>query len=293
MKIALLTCTTWQGLFEKEQVFAQKLSLPNTQIDVVAWDDETTDWTTYDYLIFRTTWDYYYDPQKFDAWLQKIQDLGIKTLNPVHTIRRNQHKFYLQDLQNKGIDIIPTIFIPKNTPLDLNVLQEHNWQKAIIKPAVSAGSFCTKLFDSSESQAIFAEYSDLLQERDLLLQPFLPQIQTDGEISILFFNGKYSHAIVKTPVEGDFRIQVQYGGKYQIYEPSQALIATAQNIVKTFDDDLLYARVDGILHEGKFLLMELELIEPDLYFTTHHAAEPNFIAALAARLTSPIHTING
>jgi glutathione synthase/RimK-type ligase-like ATP-grasp enzyme len=293
MKIALLTCTTWDGLFEKEQALAQQIQQAHRhlhphlhlQVDTLAWDDASVDWSGYDYLVFRTTWDYFQKPQAFAAWLEKIQNLGVKTLNPIHTIRRNLHKFYLRDLQNQGIDIIPTVFLAKNSVLDLGVLQQHDWQQAIIKPAISAGSHQTQWFGMAECATIAAQYAPLLQEENLLLQPFLPEVQTQGEISILFFNGQYSHAIVKTPKAGDFRVQIQYGGNYQIYQPDPDLVRTAQRIVNTFDSDLLYARVDGIFQNGVFLLMELELIEPDLYFTTHPDAQPHFIAALLARLT--------
>ena len=287
MKIAILTCSTWQGLFEKETAFAKKINFPDTEIDVLAWDDEAVDWQNYDYLLFRTTWDYFNVPEKFDAWLQKIQHLGIKTLNSIEVIRRNQHKFYLQDLERQGIAIIPTIFIPKRTVLDtsfLQVLQQKNWAEAIIKPAVSGGAYRTLRFDESQYDAVILEYNEILENRDILLQPFLPEILTEGELSIFFFNGKYSHAVLKKPIDGDFRVQEQFGGKNQIYRPSAELIATAQHIAHSFDPDLLYARVDGVLQNNNFLLMELELIEPDLYFHAHPDAEPNFLAALRERI---------
>ena len=200
------------------------------------------------------------------------------------TVRHNQHKFYLHHLQNKGIDIVPTVFIAKNTGLDLNVLHEKGWAQAVLKPAISAGAYLTKRFDISEVDAITAEYAPIAAERDLLLQPFLKEIQTQGEISLLFFGGVFSHAVVKTAVAGEFRIQSQFGGTYSAYSPDAALLATAENIIKAFGGDLLYARVDGVFHNEKFLLMELELIEPDLYFETNEAAKGNFVRALAERI---------
>ena len=281
MKIALLSYQKW---LENESAFAAELP-KNLNAEAVAWNDPSVNWAKYDYLIFRTVWDYFEYPTEFAAWLDELERLNIKTLNPLSIIKRNQHKFYLQELEKQGIDIIPTVFIPKNTSLDLSFLKEKQWDKAVIKPAVSAGAYLTKLFSRDEIAEIEAEYTPIALERDLLVQPFMSEIQEQGELSILFFQGKYSHAISKTPKAGDFRIQSHFGGQYQAFTPDAQLLATAENIVKTFGGDLLYARVDGILKNGKFLLMELELIEPDLYFNYHPDAKKNFLTALESMLS--------
>ena len=281
MKIALLSCHNWPGVFENERLLATEIS-KSIDVDVVAWNDPSVNWSNYNYLIFRTIWDYFEFPNEFSAWLDMLESQNVKTLNPLSVIKRNQHKFYLQDLERQGIDIIPTVFIPKNTGLDLSFLKANSWEKAVIKPAVSGGSYLTQLFSQSEIEDIEAEYATFAVQNDLLVQPFMPEIQEIGELSILFFKGKFSHAIVKKPKNGDFRVQSQFGGQYEIYEPDATLLATAQNIVETFSSDLLYARVDGILKDGQFLLMELELIEPDLYFDYHPDAKKNYLAAVEA-----------
>ncbi len=284
MKIALLSCKNWPDVLEKERAFA--LEFPESiDAEVVIWNDPSVNWSDYNYLIFRTVWDYFEMPKEFDAWLDLIESQNIKTLNPLSIIKRNQHKFYLQDLERQGIDIIPTVFMPKNTGLDLSFLIENNWDKAIIKPAVSGGSYLTRLFSQSEMGEIVEEYMSFSLENDLLVQPFMPEIQEMGELSLLFFQGKFSHAILKKPKNGDFRVQSQFGGQYQRFEPDAEILATAQNIIKTFGGDLLYARVDGILKDGKLLLMELELIEPDLYFDYYPDAKKNFLTALEAMIS--------
>ena len=280
MKIALLSYHKW---VENESAFAAELP-KYFNAEAVVWNDPSVNWANYDCLIFRSIWDYFEHPVAFDAWLNELERLNIKTLNPLSIIKRNQHKFYLRDLEQQGIDIIPTVFIPKDTGLDLSFLKEKSWGKAVIKPAVSAGAYLTKLFTLEDISEIEAEYTPIALERDLLVQPFMPEIQEMGEISLVFFNAKFSHAILKKPKQGDFRIQSQFGGQYQAFAPDISLIATAENIVKTFSNDLLYARVDGILKNGKFLLMELELIEPDLYFDYYSEAKNNFLSALEAMI---------
>lgn len=284
MKIALLSCKNWPDVLEKERAFAAEFP-KQFDVHVEVWNDPSVNWSDYNYLIFRTVWDYFEMPKEFETWLNDLENQNVKTLNPLSIIKRNQHKFYLQELERQGIDIIPTVFIPKNTGFDLSFLKEKNWDAAVIKPAVSGGSYLTRLFSQSEIEEVETEYASFALENDLLVQPFMPEIQETGELSILFFQGKYSHAIVKKPKNGDFRVQSQFGGQYQAFEPDAVMLATAQHIIKTFGGDLLYARVDGILKDNKFLLMELELIEPDLYFDYHADAKRNFIAALETMTT--------
>ncbi len=285
MKIALLTCATWPGMQEKEQAIAQEFS-PHIQADVVVWNNPSVNLSDYQCLIFRTIWDYFEHPEAFSAWLEKIAQLGIKTINPIAAIRRNQHKFYLKDLQNLGVEIIPTVFIPINTSCELEAIIPGHWEKVVIKPAVSGGAYLTRLFDVSEVANVMEEYKPIMAQRDVLIQPFMPEIQEQGELSMLFFGGQFSHAVLKTPIAGEFRVQSQFGGNYRAIEVSEELIATAANIIAAFGGDLVYARVDGIISDGKFLLMELELIEPDLYLDYDKSAKKRYIAALKAALAS-------
>lgn len=279
IKLALLTCRNWPGALESEQAFAKEFP-PHFQVRAEVWNDPAVDWSGYDYLIFRTVWDYFNYPVEFAAWLAKIELLGVKTLNPLGVIKRNQHKFYLRELQGLGINIIPTVFIPKHTGLDLSFLNEKGWSKAVIKPAISAAAYATTLFTQEEIGKVTSDYATMAIERDLLVQPFMPEIQSMGEVSVLFFGGQFSHAILKKPKPLEFRVQSQYGGDYQVYHPTNEVIETAARIVAAFGADLLYARVDGVLRDGIFFLMEVELIEPDLYFGQVPAAKGRFLAAL-------------
>jgi glutathione synthase/RimK-type ligase-like ATP-grasp enzyme len=280
MKIALLTCKKLPNLTESDQLLIPALAKHSINAKAVIWDDETVNWTDFNYLIFRNTWDYYEKQQEFDFWLEKIEKLGIKTLNSISIINQNKHKFYLRDFQKQGITILPTIFIDKTEDLNLSKIIPKHWKKAVIKPAYSAGSYQTQVFEISETENINQQYKPIASEKELLLQEFMPQIQTLGETSFVFFNKKFSHAVNKKPVEGEFRIQSQFGGKYTSIEPSIELIAKAQKIVNTFQGDLLYARVDGIVIEKELHLMEIECIEPDLYFNLSENSQTKFVTAL-------------
>lgn len=280
MKIALLTCEKLPELTAADQLLIPELAKHNIVAKPVIWSDKTINWIDYDYLIFRNTWDYFEKETEFNLWLDQIEKLRIKTLNPIGIIKQNKHKFYLREMEKEGISILPTVFIDKTNSLNLAELIPSHWKKAVIKPAFSAGSYLTEVFKVADIQKTNADYKNLAQEKELLLQEFMPQIQIAGETSFIFFNKKFSHCVNKKPLDGDFRVQSQFGGKYNLVQPNQDLIEKAQKIVNTFPENLLYARVDGIIIDTELYLMEIECIEPDLYFDIAPGALERFVASI-------------
>jgi len=280
MKIALLTCERLPDLMPDDQLLIPELAKHNIIAQAAVWDDATICWTDFDYLIFRNTWDYFEKENEFNTWLDTIKKLEIKTLNSLAIIQQNKHKFYLRALEKQGIPIIPTIFLEKTEQLNLSEILPNHWKKAVIKPAFSGGSYQTEVFNSSDIQKINQQYQPIAAEKELLLQAFMPEIETEGETSFIFFNKKFSHAINKKPIEGEFRIQVQFGGKYTAIQPSTALIQQAQKVVDTFSSDVLYARVDGIIINNQLQLMEIECLEPDLYLSYSAGALQRFVDAI-------------
>jgi glutathione synthase/RimK-type ligase-like ATP-grasp enzyme len=280
MKIGLLTCEKLPNLTISDQQLIPELAKHNLIAKAVIWDDKTINWSNFDYLIFRNTWDYFEKETEFNLWLDQIEKLGIKTLNAIEIIKHNKHKFYLREMEKEGISILPTIFIDKTEHLNLAEIIPKHWKKAVIKPAFSAGSYLTSVFDASDIEKTNDEYTKIAPERELLLQEFMPEIQTLGETSFIFFNKKFSHAINKKPIDGDFRVQSQFGGEYSLIQPSQKVIDKAQKVVNTFQDKLLYARVDGIIIDTKLHLMEIECIEPDLYFELSKDSLERFVASI-------------
>jgi glutathione synthase/RimK-type ligase-like ATP-grasp enzyme len=280
MKIAILTCEKLPELTQNDQLLIPALAKVNIAATAVIWNDKTINWRDFDYLIFRNTWDYFEKEAEFNLWLDQIEQLGIKTLNSIDIIKKNKHKFYLREMEKQGVKILPTLFIDKTDELNIHKIMPSHWKKAVIKPAFSAGSYQTEVFELKEVQKINNDYKKIASEKELLLQEFMPEIQTQGETSIIFFNKKFSHAVNKKPIAGDFRIQVQFGGQYTLVQPSAELIEKAQQIVNTFTGELLYARVDGIVIDNELHLMEVECIEPDLYFNLSEGSLDRFVSAI-------------
>lgn len=280
MKIALLTCQKLHKLTPQDQLLIPELARHNITATAEIWDDKNINWNDFDYLIFRNTWDYFEKETEFNLWLDQIEKLGIKTLNSIDVIKQNKHKFYLHKIEQQGIKIIPTVFIDKTSDFNLKEIIPTHWEKAVIKPAFSAGSYLTEVFVTADIDKINTQYQTIASEKELLVQQFMPEIQTVGETSFIFFNKKFSHAVNKKPVPGEFRIQVQFGGIYRVIHPDAELIAKAQKVVDNFIGKLLYARVDGIVIDNELHLMEVECIEPDLYFNLSEGSLERFVDAI-------------
>ena len=250
------------------------------QVTSVAWDQDY-DWTQFDLVIIRTTWDYV---QRINEFLPKLKLIASQTklLNSYEVVDWNHHKFYLKELEAKGVKIVPT----QNFTYPCTITPPAEWknERFIIKPAVSATAYKTMIVKRADLNS--PEVTKELYAGDWLLQPFLDEIDK-GEISLCYFKNSFSHATIKIPKSGDFRVQEEHGGDIQGYTPDQNLISIGQKIVDAIPFDLLYARVDLVKSGNDYLLMELELIEPSLYFRTNSQSVIYFKAALDKIFTSP------
>ncbi len=277
MKLAIATCQKQPDLFETERPLIAFFQSHGISAEPVIWNNAAVQWQNYDGVLIRSVWDYHLHAAEFDNWLNTLEAKNIHALNPVAVIRQNRNKFYLRQLQQSGIEIVPTVFIEKTNRLNLSVIENKGWQKMVIKPAVSASAYHTRLFEAKDLPAIEKEFSPVAAECELLVQPFMPEVNEFGEISMLFFNRQYSHSVLKVPKPGDFRVQAEYGGVTTAFDADANLIETGEKILSRIQGDILYARVDGIIKDGRFLLMELELIEPFLFFDYQQGSMEKFV----------------
>lgn len=268
MNILFLSCDELTGFIVDDDLIVKSLEADGHKVTTLSWRAKA-DWSQYDCGIIRTTWDYMKYPEEF---YQKLQEISSKTrlLNPLETIKWNIHKSYLSSFEKKGIKIVPTIFYEHNEKLSIPT----EWpEKVVVKPVVSAGAYKTLVLSKE------AATKEVLSEGQWMCQPFLPQIK-EGEFSLIYFNKKFSHALVKVPKPGDFRVQEEFGGDIIPVTPNEKMLALSEDIMSVVPEDLLYARVDLVPYEDSYALMELELIEPALYFRTNEKSPENFKQAL-------------
>lgn len=270
---------------DEDALLSQLLEEMDISHELLAWSDPDVDWSRFTHILIKSTWDYFDYYPEFLAWLDKLEALGTSVLNPVATLRWNSSKNYLLELKAKGYPCVAGKILPKGTAATLKSLHEAlGFETMVVKPLVSGGAKNTLKITRGAGKELEDKIASLLQEEDFLVQPYIPEIVAVGEYSLIFFNGVFSHAVLKSPAVDDFRVQHYYGGTIQEITPDSKMLASAQALVASFAKDSLYARVDGVVIDGVFHLMELELIEPYLFLGLSEKAIPNYKAALSKRL---------
>jgi glutathione synthase/RimK-type ligase-like ATP-grasp enzyme len=270
---------------DEDALLSQLLEEMGISHELLAWSDPDVDWSRFTHILIKSTWDYFDYYPEFLAWLDQLEALGTSVLNPVATLRWNSSKNYLLELKAKGYPCVAGQILPKGTATTLEALHEAlGFETLVVKPLVSGGAKNTLKVTRGAGKELEDKIASLLQEEDFLVQPYIPEIVAVGEYSLIFFNGVFSHAVLKSPAVDDFRVQHYYGGTIQEITPDSKMLASAQALVTSFAKDSLYARVDGVVIDGVFHLMELELIEPYLFLGLSEKAIPNYKAALKKRL---------
>lgn len=290
-QIALVTCQslgnyTANADSEDERLY-RFLESKGHKISFQVWDDAQVDWTAFDAIIIKSPWDYFDKINAFYTWLDKLEAHGCRVLNPVQTLRWNADKIYFKDMQTRGVTIVPTVWLEQGSTFDADAVFEAIGQdKIIVKPRVSGGAKNTLAINRDEANGYTSRINALLQEEPFLAQPFLEQIKTQGEWSFIFFNGQYSHTVLKQAKSGDFRVQHFFGGSVHTPAPPAGLLAAATRIVEQFAEGCLYARVDGVELDSELALMELELIEPFLFLSLSEGALERYHQALLQLLAA-------
>lgn len=228
-------------------------------------------------------WGYH---QAGPAWHDQVRrwaEAGVRLLNPPSVLHWNADKRYLERLADRGASVVPTLAVERlSEPVLTEASRQFGTQRLVLKPQVSAGAWRTIRWAPGEP-------FDQGPHGAAMIQPYLPSIETEGEISLLYFGGRFSHAISKRPQPGDFRVQPEYDGIIAAYEPTDDELAAAQTALSAVEETLLYARVDLVRGlDGKPALIELELIEPDLYLGFDPHAPRRFAEAVKAASSSSL-----
>ena len=248
---------------------------------VTTWDADL-DWAAFPLVLLRSPWDYFERLNEFLAWAKGVA-ARTRLLNPYPVIDWNCHKRYLKELADNGLPVVPTLWLDHGSTAGAARLAGLSWEQLVIKPAVSIGAINT-LRGARSDRAGRAHIDTLLASGDVMVQPFLPGIASEGEISLIFFGGEFSHAIRKLPRPGDYRVQDMYGGTVHAHIPTGEEIGLATRALSLTPLPTTYARVDLVRHEDQLLIMELELIEPELFLPAAPGAASRYAAALDAQL---------
>ena len=255
----------------------------------VDWALPDVDWSRYRCAMFRTTWNYFKRFREFQAWLERAERT-TRVLNTPATVRWNWDKHYLADLEAQGIPVVPSRFIERGEARSLgHILAESGWSDAIVKPCISGGAYHTYRIHAGNAAEVDEAVRGLLDDGSLMLQPFQDEIVRTGEDTLMVLGGRYTHAVRKRAKAGDFRVQDDFGGTVERLEPEPEQMELAERAMAACARAGLpapvYGRVDMVRgNDGRFAVMELEIIEPELWLRYHPPAADVLADAIAAAL---------
>ena len=231
------------------------------------WNDSNFNWNSTKTAVFRSTWDYFDKFSIFQNWLSQVQN-KCALINSYEQIKWNLDKHYLQDLKNWSLPIPKSVFINKMSGTKLkDIATNMKWNHIVVKPTVSGAAKNTFQLKDQEIDNFQTKWIRLTNQEDFIVQEFQKNIIKSGEIAVMLFGGKYSHAVLKKAKKGDFRVQDDFGGTVETITPSKEIIDLAEKAIKKLNPTPLYCRVDVILNnQNKAVIIELELIEPELWF---------------------------
>ncbi|MEO1166599.1 MAG: glutathione synthetase, partial [Chloroflexota bacterium] len=218
-----------------------------------------------------------------------LDSLNKPVINPTALLRWNMHKSYLREISEQDVNIIPTVFVEDAQHSLLDVLNQQEWAEAIIKPMVGGSGDHIQRVHVDDCTKHEQSFGWLVDSFGMLVQPYLPEIEKDGEYSLVFFDGTYSHAMHKQPADGEFLVHEERGGSLKPCQPNERMIETASRSIASVTQitgiQPTYTRVDGVLVKDEFLLMECECVEPELYFKHGSGAAETLVRCILKALS--------
>jgi glutathione synthase/RimK-type ligase-like ATP-grasp enzyme len=285
-RCAFLTFENPAGFVIDDPLAYQSLRDLGWHLESIPWQRSGIVWSAYDAVVIRSTWDYVERFEAFLAVLSAIEGSGARLFNSLDLVRWNMRKTYLRDLADRGVPIVPTVWRERLRSGELmSLFEELGSKEAILKPVVGAGAEGAFRVDKLTAPQLAASIETCYANRALMAQPFLPAVIAEGEFSLFYFNGVYSHAVLKTPKATDFRVQEEHGGHIRAVEADADLRAAGEAALRALGEAPLYARADFVRSDdgASFWLMELELIEPSLYLRMDEEAPSRLARAIHQR----------
>lgn len=282
-RIAIATCATYPELKGDDVQLCSALRRRDCEAESTIWDAGGFAWESSDLCLVRSTWDYHEKYEEFLAWTRRVE-AATALHNPADLIAWNSDKRYLRELAEAGVPTVPTLWVERDADVDLAALMaDRGWDEAVVKPVVDLGAKNLHRVPAAGARRALAT---VLERQEAMVQPFLPSLEAEGELSLVYIDGEPSHAVRKLPAEGDFRVQSIWGGTTEPAAPEPQQVEVAERALAQLEKPPLYARVDLVTDlDGNPALIELELIEPNLYLNTDQTATDRLAEAVVTRLS--------
>ncbi|MFL5731902.1 MAG: RimK family alpha-L-glutamate ligase [Chloroflexia bacterium] len=281
--VGLITCARFPDLAQDDQLLLEALTRQGLRAEPVVWDDPAVKWHDFRLGVLRSTWDYHLRLPEFLAWAERVTPL-TKLWNPLPVIKWNTHKSYMLDLAARGVPVVPTTYLKAGTSVDLGaLLSAAGWDEVVIKPAISLYGHETILVSAGGTSGGQEHIDRLLPTSDLLVQPYMRAVLNYQERSLIYIDGELTHAVSRPPM-----LIAESGateGSSKRITPAGAEVALAESALNAVGLAHLYARVDMVRDaSGAPVVMELEMVEPSLFFELTPEAAEKMASAIASRL---------
>jgi glutathione synthase/RimK-type ligase-like ATP-grasp enzyme len=284
-RICFVTCRTWPEISESDRLVQRALEAQGATVEARAWNTPDAVWEGFDAIVLRSNWDYHFEPDAFVGWLDRLERAGARVFNPPALVRWNLTKAYLLELGRAGVPTVATVILEDESRAGLEaVMAARGWSRVVMKPVISASAHDTRLVSAATLDEAAAALASGAMRRPVLIQPFVEEIQTRGEWSLIFIETEMTHAVLKRPAVGEFRVQPRLGGTVETPEPADAVRRVARAALAALPAPPLYARIDGVETAAGFRIMEVEVNEPGLFFPHAPAAAQRFAEALLRRV---------
>jgi glutathione synthase/RimK-type ligase-like ATP-grasp enzyme len=280
MDVLLATCAAMPGLYADDRYLLEALSQRGLSVTPAVWEDPHALWEECGLCIIRSTWDYSYRRDQYLAWTERVART-THLWNPPSVVRWNTHKRYLAELADANVVTVPTVCLSAGTDVRLEeLLRGRGWSDVVIKAAVAqTGRYAVRI-RAEETARGQAHLDRLLPHEDMLVQPWVPAA-AEGETSLVFIDGEFTHAVKKRAAGGEFLVHHDYGGTVRPTRPRPAQLELAERALAGVSERLRYGRVDLVAdRNGDPMLMELELVEPELFFRYSQAAVERLVNAI-------------
>jgi len=286
-RVCFVTCRRWPEISESDRLVARALEARGARVEGRAWNEPAASFEGFDAVVLRSSWDYHFEPQAFLAWLDRLERAGTRVFNPPALVRWNVSKRYLIALQAAGVPTVATVGLQDETRAGLEaIMRGHGWRACVLKPEIGASAHDTRLVTADTLAEAATAIATGAIRRPVLVQPFVEEVRTRGEWSLIFIEGSLTHSVLKQPAAGDFRVQSHLGGTVRAEPAPPAVVRAARAALAALPAAPLYARIDAVETPGGALIMEVEVNEPSLFFThAPPAAALRFAEALLARIS--------
>lgn len=282
MQIVLATVADQPEITPSDQLYADALERRGCRVVGAPWNGPRDAFDGVDAVVLRSTWGYYREAAAFRAWVEATA-ASARLFNPIGLVRWNMRKEYVGELAAAGVRVPLCHFVAAEASAIDRVFEESGWTHAVIKPAVGGGDYAVDLVSPDEVAAAVAGLPTSVRASGVLVQEFLPEI-ADGELSLVYFDGRFSHAVRKRPPAGEFRVNSRFGATRSAEQPAPGIIAQAASALRTLPELPLYARVGGVVRGAELIVLEIEVLEPALFMEFDPTAAERFAEATLKRL---------